>query len=131
VTDLHREPETWGVLLGVTGVDQWDQRQIHPAAGASIDIFNGPSPVPSPLYGTNSGWAVDHHVLTLTGEGEILAVFDSADGTEGAVALTKGGKVLVNGLFASSYQYVDVDDDDHNDGAEVFANEMAAMAGCE
>lgn len=130
LTDLHREPEVWGGLFGVNGVDQWDERPIVPAAGASADLFAGPSAFPAPLDPQSSGWAINHHVLTLLGEGEVLATFDAADSAEAAIVRTGGGKILFNGTFATNYQYVDQDGDDLNDGMELFMNEISLMGNC-
>jgi hypothetical protein len=130
LTDLHREPEVWGGLFGVNGVDQWDERPIVPASGASVDLFAAPSAFPAPLDPQSSGWAINHHVLTMLGEGEVLATFDGAESAEAAIVRTGGGKVLFNGTFATNYQYVDQDGDDLNDGMELFINEISLMGSC-
>ena len=130
IYDLHRDPDIWGPMFGVSGVDEWDEHPIFPVAGASVDLFAGPSPFPAPLDIQSSGWSINHHALTLLGDGEVLAELYSAGSGTAAIVRTFGGQVLFNGTFATNYRYVDADEDGVNDGTELFINEMSLMAGC-
>jgi hypothetical protein len=129
IYDLHREDE-WMAMLEVEAVDQWDSRELYPAAGASADLFSLHQELPAGLKGQYSTWAIDGHALTPTNGGEVLAVFDSADGSEGAVVTTHGGTVMVNGLFGDVFVRMDNDEDGIPDIQELFENELVHMGTC-
>jgi len=131
ISDLHKDT-TWNEVLGVDGVDQWDSREVYPAPGASTDLFNGEQAFPPGMDGPSSSWAIDGHTLTSRdGSGEVLAVYDSADGSEAAIMAMRDGQLIVNGLFGDVFKRVDNDEDELDDAMELYVNEIMFVTGCQ
>lgn len=108
--------------LEVSTVSFGAPRDVVPATGATHDFFEGPQSVPVPL--TNERDAGDNgDELTPTGGGFVAAAFDSADGA-GAIAVSAGGTIIVNGFLPFDVGTVDTDGDMVPDMEELYENQF-------
>ena len=100
-------------------------RDVHRDTTATANLFAGKETFPSPLTGVVDGITDNGDALTLTGTGGILAAhLDSATGP-GGIAITRGGRVIVNGFAPWDAKLADADADGIKDMRELWENEIS------
>jgi hypothetical protein len=104
--------------LGVGATSFTTVRPIYKDA-STIDFFS----FPSPLTSAGGSWVVNGFLLTVTSPSFLAARFDSATGS-GAIAVTHGGKVVVNGEMLTDFNTLDGDADGKKDVQELYENEI-------
>jgi hypothetical protein len=109
--------------LGVSATKYATLRPVHKDA-TGVDLFTSPQTVPSPLTGTGTTFGVHGFTLTVTAPSTIAARADSTTG-EGTVAITHGGKVIVNGFLLADFAATDGDTDGKPDVQELLENELS------
>lgn len=108
--------------LGVSATTFNSPRPIHRANDALIDLYDQFDSIDSPIT-TTADFIDNGDELTLTGEGQILARFDSATGP-GAIARTLDGRVVVNGFLSADIADADGDTDMTVDLIELYRNQI-------
>ena len=99
-------------------------RDVYRDTSATLNLFAGKETFPSPLTGAVDGIIDNGDALTLTGTGGILAArLDSATGP-GGIAITRGGRVIVNGFAPWDAKTTDADADGIKDMRELWENEL-------
>ncbi len=110
-------------LLGVTANPSYSTfRPIHADPTSSAKLWTLRESFPTPLTGSDQA-GVNGQELAVTGGDFIAARLDSATGP-GAIAVTKSGRVIVNGFLPWDTRAVDGDMDGKPDMAELYANEL-------
>jgi hypothetical protein len=112
-----------GLGVTVASYDVW--RPVYRDPASPTDLFGLRESVPSPING--SDMAGDNgDALTLTGAGFLAARLDSPSGP-GAIAVTHGNRVVVNGFLPWDCRTGDGDVDGRIDMVELYMNEIALV----
>ncbi|MFM7203562.1 MAG: MopE-related protein [Myxococcota bacterium] len=125
--DLDTNP-TLQTTLGVkTTAERSTFAAIYPTSGASINLWTLSQSVPVPLNGSDQAGDNGDTLTTLETDGRILGSFGSSTSGQGAIALTKNGKVIVNGFLPWDTQTVDNDGDGRADMTEMYFNQLRLL----
>jgi hypothetical protein len=100
-------------------------RDVHRDPTTTVDLFSGKESFPSPLSGAVAGILDNGDALTATGAGGIIAAHLDSPTGPGAIAITRGGKAIVNGFAPWDAQATDADGDGIADMRELWENELA------
>lgn len=126
--------EAESTLLGTFGAsvaqDFSYPRQVHPITQADgFNLFGYPNAVPAiTSYATDGGDNGD--VLAVSApDGFIAANFDSAGSGAGAIAVTTGRRVIINGFMMSEPYTQNSDADATLDVRELYRNELEVVMG--
>ncbi|MGZ3454822.1 MAG: hypothetical protein ACXVEF_34790 [Polyangiales bacterium] len=110
--------------LGVTVSSYSTARPIYKDA-STVDFFAGTKEsFTSPITGPGTTFGVHGFTLTVTSPSFLAGRADSASGP-GLIAVTHGGKVVVNGFLSADFASVDADSDGKMDVQELLTNELA------
>ena len=108
--------------LGVTATKYNVVRPIYKNA-SGVDLFSTPASVPSPINGTGTTFGVHGFTFAVAAPSALAGRVDSDSG-DGSIAITHGGKVIVNGFLPADFANVDSDADGKTDVQELFENEL-------
>ncbi len=106
--------------LGVTVSSYSTAKPIYKDA-STFDFFAG---ITSPISGPGVDFGVHGFTLSVTSPSFLAGRADSATGA-GAIAVTHGGKVVVNGFLSPDFADIDADTDGTKDIQELLTNELA------
>jgi len=110
--------------FGVTTLEFNAPRPIYGSNAARVNLFNQQQGFTSPIAAEATSPFFDNgDELTLTGDGYLPVRFDSNTGP-GAVAVTNGGNVIVNGFMTADMDTADADTDTTVDMQELAMNEI-------
>lgn len=100
-------------------------KPIYNDPTSTVNLFTFKQTVPSPQTKTGLAELSDNgDSLTVAAGGFLAARHDSATGT-GAIAITNGGKIVVNGFAPYNLRNNDLDTDGRLDMQELYENEIA------
>jgi hypothetical protein len=110
--------------LGVTVSSYSTAKPIYKDA-STVDFFAGTKEsFTSPISGPGVSFGVHGFTLSVTSPSFLAGRADSASGA-GAIAVTHGGKVIVNGFLSADFAEIDADADGKKDLQELLTNELA------
>lgn len=114
--------------LGVKVVaDRASFTPIYPASTSSINLWTLYESVPVPLSGSDQATDNGDTIMVTEADGRLLGSFGSSTSGQGAVALTKRGKVIVNAFLPWDTQTVDLDFDGRPDMTELYVNQLKLL----
>lgn len=103
-------------------------KPIYNDPTSTVNLFAFKLSVPSPQTRTGVPELADNgDSLTVAAGGFLAARHDSATGT-GAIAVTNGGKIVINGFAPYNIRTNDLDTDGVMDMQELYANELAYVS---
>ncbi len=126
--DLNFEPGL-RTALKLSAVGSYSSfKPIYNDPTSSVNLFTFKQTVPSPQTKTGTSELVDNgDSLTVAAGGFLAARHDSATGT-GAIAVTNGGKIVINGFAPYNIRTNDLDSDGRMDMQELYQNEIAYVS---
>jgi hypothetical protein len=105
--------------LGVSTLDTQDPVAIYPNPSGPTNLFDDRETFPSPLDPNPIGVGDEGDLLTLLGEGDVLARGGAADGTP---IVTRVGSTVTMGFLSYNYLGANADMDSMTDMVEFYVN---------